>query len=262
MRGKKWISVILAQGCSITKCTVCVVSKMLWSGCYPLWLPGCWTLGLGPVFVYSAPWRATAGGVVHWKRGRGIIISNHLMRCPWNPLLIVTLFNSLFHMWPWKILKMQNSYIIPKCLTCTQRQFRYVTMYSVIHSYWSWLCETSSAQEKGFSHCLLGMCEPGKSSRVLPFIYTLISFFLSLWPLSFPLFHTYTQTRSLSPFSLLPFPHPCLFSFSQLPLGFSLPSPIPPLPLSISFPALSPFVLFLLLSFVAAFVHVLLHCVL
>ncbi len=76
---------------------------MLWTRCFSLWLLGCWTLGPGSVLVNSAPWRATA---VHWKRGRGIIISSNLMNCPW---LIVTPFNSLFPMWPRKILKCKIS---------------------------------------------------------------------------------------------------------------------------------------------------------
>ena len=80
-------------------------------------------------------------------------------------------------------------------------------------------------------------------------------------PLSFPLSHI----RSLCHLSVC-FLHciPVRFSFSQLPIYFSLITSIHTLPFSISFAALacltSSLVLFLLVSFIAAFILVLFHC--
>lgn len=75
-----------------------------------------------------------------------------------------------------------------------------------------------------------GVCEPGQSSRVLPFICTFISLFLSLSLLSFPRFHTVRQTGSLSPFCL----PPSLLVFPKLPLSFPLPFFILTLPVCLS----------------------------
>lgn len=128
----------------------------------------------------------------------------------------------------------------------------------LILTVWNKQCEGES-----FSRCLLWMCEPGHSSRVLPLIYT-FSLFLS--PCR-SLFFTHTHKQSLCHPSVC-FPHLILvcFSFSQLPLCFSPVSSIHTLPFSISFTALaclpSSLVLFLLLSLVAAFFLALLHCVL
>lgn len=74
--------------------------------------------------------------------------------------------------------------------------------YTMIHGYWSWQCETrGSAGVKVHLLFCRGMCEPGQSSRVPPFISTL--------SLPFTLTHaneasvTVQSTSLTSPLSLL-----------------------------------------------------------
>lgn len=69
-------------------CFMCF-RKILLRCCYSLLLLGRWTLG--PVFVYSAAWRVTAGVIVHWKKWQ----TNEMPL----ELFYLVLRNCLFRMW-------------------------------------------------------------------------------------------------------------------------------------------------------------------